>query len=203
MSPRFPRDANDSDGILGAADGALLAAKARGRDCVHSYGDEAPAIMPAEADESPLSGLGYRFAVRAGLTHEEAVALAAALQVLGTSRPGPQLHLAGENGAGPGPGSGGPAPAFSHLFSALLYGTERWDGRGYPEGLRGESIPRVARAFAVLRAYAADSREPVTAVRAGAGKSFDPRMVNRFLAFLAEEARRWSPLDSRDARMGP
>ena len=82
-----------------------------------------------------------------------------------------------------------------HLFEALLYGTERWDGAGYPEGLRGESIPRVARAFAVLRAYSHQGVDSGATLRAEAGRRFDPRMVNRFLAFLGEEASHWNPLD--------
>ena len=36
-------------------------------------------------------------------------------------------------------------------FEALLYGTENWDGSGYPEGLAASAIPRVARAYAVCR----------------------------------------------------
>ena len=73
---------------------------------------------------------------------------------------------------------------------------------GYPEGLRGESIPRVARALAVLRAYARDSADAAPALRAQAGHQFDPRMVNRFLAFLGEEASRWNPLAAADAAGG-
>ncbi len=104
--------------------------------------------------------------------------------------------------APPASGRRGPSPhrrrgdgaSVDHLFAALLYGTERWDGSGYPEGLRGESIPRVARAFAVLRAYSRDGADGGAALRAQAGRRFDPRMVNRFLAFLGEEASRWNPL---------
>ena len=40
-----------------------------------------------------------------------------------------------------GDSDGRPLPAVGRLFEALLYGTERWDGRGYPEGLRGEAHP--------------------------------------------------------------
>ena len=88
-----------------------------------------------------------------------------------------------------------PATPVDYLITALLYSTERWDGAGYPEGLRGESIPRVARAFAVLRGYAEGGVGGGTLLRAEAGRRFDPRMVNRFLAFLGEEASRWNPLD--------
>ena len=184
----FPGNGADNDAILGAADAALLEAKVRGRNRVHTYGDAEPAKPP---HETPLAALGYRFAQRAGLSVEEATALAAALHVVESSRSSPDLRVAGAKSNEPG----GPAPMFTQLFSALLYGTERWDGRGYPEGLRGESIPRVARAFAVLRAYADGGPEPGAQIRAQSGKQFDPRMVNRLLTFLSEEARRWNPLD--------
>ncbi|HMK92196.1 MAG TPA: diguanylate cyclase [Thermoleophilia bacterium] len=186
----FPGDASDTDGILGAADASLLSAKARGRDCVHTFGiDQAAEPLPPEV-ESALSALGQRFALRIGLSGEEARALSAALQVVERARPAAELRLAGRNGD-----QRGPAPTVSHLFAALLYGTERWDGGGYPEGLRGDSIPPIARAFAVVRAYAAGGRDAAAEVRAGSGRQFDPRMVNRLLAFVAEEASRYDPLD--------
>ncbi len=192
----FPRHAGDTGGIIGAADAALLAAKARGRNCVYTFGDdEEPSA--GLAGQTPLAALGQRFALRAGLSQGEAVALAGALHVLASSLSSPSLAV-----AAPAPGVGGAAPAIDHLFAALLYGTERWDGSGYPEGLRGESIPRVARAFAVLRAYSHDGTDGGASLRAEAGHQFDPRMVNRFLAFLGEEASRWNPLDGVAAERG-
>jgi diguanylate cyclase (GGDEF)-like protein len=188
----FARHADDTDGILGAADAALLCAKARGRNCVYTFGDDEPVAL---AGQTPLSGLARRFAASADFSTEETDALATALQALET---------AGGAAAGlrvvVGPVSAGgsatpPTPAVDHLVAALLYGTERWDGAGYPEGLRGESIPRVARAFAVLRAYVRDGANGGAALRAESGRRFDPRMVNRFLAFLGEEANHWNPLD--------
>ncbi len=69
---------------------------------------------------------------------------------------------------------------------------ERWDGKGYPRGLKGEEIPLVARIFAVIdvwdaltsdRPYrAAWSREQALAeIRVQAGTQFDPNIVNMFL----------------------
>jgi putative nucleotidyltransferase with HDIG domain len=68
---------------------------------------------------------------------------------------------------------------------------ERWDGRGYPDGLRGEEIPLAARVFAVAdvldalttdRPYRAAS--PLSMARAmivaESGKQFDPRVVDAF-----------------------
>ncbi len=70
---------------------------------------------------------------------------------------------------------------------------ERWDGLGYPDGLAGESIPLLARIFAVADVYdALISPRPykpawtheaaVAEIRAQSGKQFDPVVVAAFLA---------------------
>jgi putative nucleotidyltransferase with HDIG domain len=69
---------------------------------------------------------------------------------------------------------------------------EKWDGSGYPRGLKGEQIPLAARVFAVVdvwdalrsdRPYRkARPREMVYAyIREQSGKHFDPRVVEAFL----------------------
>jgi putative nucleotidyltransferase with HDIG domain len=72
---------------------------------------------------------------------------------------------------------------------------EKWDGSGYPRGLKGDRIPLAARIFAVVdvwdalssdRAYrpalpAAEVREHI---RAGAGTHFDPEVVRAFLEIV-------------------
>ena len=65
---------------------------------------------------------------------------------------------------------------------------ERWDGRGYPDGLAGEDIPLEARIIFVCDAYHAMTTdrpyrrqlghaEAVRRLRDGAGAQFDPRVV--------------------------
>jgi diguanylate cyclase (GGDEF)-like protein len=72
---------------------------------------------------------------------------------------------------------------------------ERWDGGGYPDGLRAKQIPLGARIVLVCDAYhamtsdrpyrAAMSEDDARAeLRAGAGTQFDPRVVDGFLAVL-------------------
>lgn len=39
------------------------------------------------------------------------------------------------------------------VAEAILALHERWDGQGYPFGLRGEEIPLIARLFAIVEAY--------------------------------------------------
>jgi len=75
---------------------------------------------------------------------------------------------------------------------------EKWDGTGYPEGVKGEQIPIAARIFAVVdvwdaltsdRSYRdAWSREKVIEyIRSESGKHFDPRVVETFLSFILNE----------------
>ncbi|WP_298482906.1 HD domain-containing phosphohydrolase [uncultured Chloroflexus sp.] len=74
---------------------------------------------------------------------------------------------------------------------------EKWDGTGYPRGLRGEEIPLAARIFAVADVYdaltsdrpyrTAWSRERALAyIREQAGSHFDPRVVAVFEQVIAE-----------------
>ena len=69
---------------------------------------------------------------------------------------------------------------------------EKWDGSGYPRGLRGEEIPFAARIFAVVDVWDALTserpyREPMDTaevrqhIRDGAGSHFDPQVVEAFL----------------------
>jgi HD-GYP domain-containing protein (c-di-GMP phosphodiesterase class II) len=75
---------------------------------------------------------------------------------------------------------------------------ERWDGSGYPQGLRGESIPLAARVFAVVDVWDAlranrPYRDPWPAEKAinyisgNSGILFDPRVVAAFLELVGVE----------------
>ncbi|MCX7897764.1 MAG: response regulator [Rhodocyclaceae bacterium] len=68
---------------------------------------------------------------------------------------------------------------------------ERWDGKGYPDGLQGESIPLAARIMAVSDVYDAlvtfrpykkiySHEEAVEIIRAERGAHFDPDLVDVF-----------------------
>ncbi len=75
---------------------------------------------------------------------------------------------------------------------------ERWDGEGYPRGLKGEEIPLGARIFAVADAFDAMTsyrpyRDPHTyqkardEIRKGSGNQFDPQVVTAFLAISRDQ----------------
>jgi len=72
---------------------------------------------------------------------------------------------------------------------------EKWDGTGYPGGLKGEEIPLEARITALVDVYDAVSnrrryKEPwpedkvIELIQQGSGTHFDPRLVALFLANL-------------------
>ena len=78
------------------------------------------------------------------------------------------------------------------------YHHEKWDGSGYPDGLKGEQIPLYARIFAIVDVYDAltndrpyrpawTTEQTVEYIRAESGKHFDPAIVETFLNQLARE----------------
>lgn len=78
---------------------------------------------------------------------------------------------------------------------------ERWDGQGYPDGLRGEEIPLAARVLAVADAYDAmttdrpyrtglSPEEARSRIQAGSGSQFDPAVVEAFM----RQCDRWADL---------
>jgi len=75
---------------------------------------------------------------------------------------------------------------------------EKWDGSGYPRGLKGDQIPLAARIFAIVNAWdvltsAHPSRQVRTKVEARqkiiaeSGVLFDPGIVKAFLAMIDRE----------------
>lgn len=69
---------------------------------------------------------------------------------------------------------------------------ERWDGKGYPDGLAGETIPLISRVIAVVDAYEAmtsdrayrkalPQKEALERLKRGAGSQFDPLIVEVFV----------------------
>jgi HD-GYP domain-containing protein (c-di-GMP phosphodiesterase class II) len=78
-------------------------------------------------------------------------------------------------------------------LDAVAYHHERWDGRGYPDGLAGNAIPLLGRIVGVVDAYdAMTSDRPYRAgmpaadalaeIERGRGRQFDPVVVDAFMA---------------------
>jgi HD-GYP domain-containing protein (c-di-GMP phosphodiesterase class II) len=84
-------------------------------------------------------------------------------------------------------------PFLSDLaHDVVAYHHERWDGAGYPWGLRGKAIPLAARIFAVADAFDALTNDrpyrrarsvaaAITEIQDAAGSQFDPAVVAAFV----------------------
>ena len=90
----------------------------------------------------------------------------------------------------------GAVPGLEGALDAVQHHHERWDGDGYPFGLRGEDTPLIARLMAVADAFSAMTtdrpyRQGMDATRAqsilesGVGTQWDPECVAALLRALA------------------
>lgn len=90
------------------------------------------------------------------------------------------------------------SPHLKSMLPGILYHHERWDGKGYPKGLKGEEIPLIARIIAVIDAYHAmmtkrphcnprSVEDARTELRRGSGAQFDPNIVEIFIGILEHE----------------
>ena len=84
-----------------------------------------------------------------------------------------------------------------NVMQGLLYHHERYDGRGYPEGLKGKDIPLYGRIIAVADAFDAMSSNRVyrrqmdfdyvlNEIRKGRGTQFDPEIADILLKLIDE-----------------
>jgi putative nucleotidyltransferase with HDIG domain len=85
-----------------------------------------------------------------------------------------------------------PLRSAASLLSIIRHHHERIDGRGYPDGLTGDSIPLLARIVAICDAYDAmisdrpyrpgrTPQEAISVLRQGAGSQWDARLVDIFV----------------------
>ena len=89
--------------------------------------------------------------------------------------------------------------SLSDASKIVYHHHERYDGEGYPDGLKGESIPLGSRIIAVIDAYdAMTSRRPyrealskeeaIMELKKHAGTQFDRKVVEAFLKVLERNA---------------
>ncbi|MFA6850613.1 MAG: diguanylate cyclase, partial [Selenomonadaceae bacterium] len=87
---------------------------------------------------------------------------------------------------------------FSEIADYVLEHQERWDGKGYPRGLKGEKISIQARIIAVAdsfdamtthRAYGTvlSEKEAIDEIRKCSGKQFDPNIARIFIERVLEK----------------
>jgi putative nucleotidyltransferase with HDIG domain len=89
------------------------------------------------------------------------------------------------------------------IVAPIIYShQEKYDGTGYPEGLKGEEIPLSSRILGVVDAYdamtnqrvysrARSSDEATSELLRLSGRQFDPMVVDKFLMVLAQSNGKW------------
>jgi len=103
-------------------------------------------------------------------------------------------------------------PALRSMTDAVLYHHERYDGEGYPSGLRGEEIPLEARVVCVADCFSAMTSErpyrsaltvdeACAELESCAGTQFDPRVVRLFVEQVRAHPPREEALSSLAAAM--
>ncbi len=108
------------------------------------------------------------------------------------------------------------SPDLHHVAELILHHHERWDGQGYPKGLKGKDIPVECRIIAIVDAFDAmindrpyrkglTPEEALQELKTNSGFQFDPELVIKFesilkdkglvtttLAAASESAKNWS-----------
>jgi len=86
-------------------------------------------------------------------------------------------------------------PSMSKLAECVLYHHEKYDGTGYPEGLKGEEIPLISRIIHLVDAYdvmingcvykdTMTKQEALEEIKALSGRQFDPLVVTQFIEYM-------------------
>ncbi|MHB0866806.1 MAG: bifunctional diguanylate cyclase/phosphohydrolase [Thermoleophilia bacterium] len=236
----YPRCATDKDGLIAAADSALLFSKRKGRNQVSYFLDLtntdlsqsdieelsdrlggaglktisalAEAVNSSDgysaADSQQITDASRSVAAALGMSEEQTESLILATKLHDIGKVGiPDSILSKKEALSAAeisrvrqhPAIGQrilhEATAVKDVISAILYHHENWDGSGYPEQLKGEDIPVMARAVSIADAFRAMTsnrpyrnaltpQQAIAQLREGAGKQFDPTLVELFIQAL-------------------
>lgn len=82
------------------------------------------------------------------------------------------------------------------IAEAILHHHERWDGKGYPQGIKGKEIPLLSRIISVVDTYdvitherpyrqTMSHEEALEEIKKCAGAQFDPEFVQAFVQMMA------------------
>ena len=85
----------------------------------------------------------------------------------------------------------------SHIGKGILAHHEHWDGGGYPQGLKFEEIPLIARLFSIVEAYEVMTHErsykptyskerAIKELNDYSGTQFDPNLVELFISYISK-----------------
>lgn len=132
--------------------------------------------------------------IQAGLLHDVGKLLISDRILVKPSSLTPEEYRAIQNHAEFGKNILSQYPAFSEVSEIVAQHHERWDGLGYPAGLRGEQIHPLARAISILDAFSAmvmdrpyhrgiSEESALTEIERCSGTQFDPYYVERFAAY--------------------
>jgi HD-GYP domain-containing protein (c-di-GMP phosphodiesterase class II) len=83
----------------------------------------------------------------------------------------------------------------AHISDGILCHHERWDGKGYPQGLKEKDIPRISRILNIVDAYdimthstvyksAIPHEDAIDEIISCSGKQFDPYYAREFVKFM-------------------
>jgi diguanylate cyclase (GGDEF)-like protein len=90
------------------------------------------------------------------------------------------------------------APELAHIADEILAHHEKYDGTGYPNGLKGESIPLISRIINVVDSFDAITNKRVykdalsfdyaiEELKKCSGTQFDPRIVEKFIEIITKK----------------
>jgi len=209
-----PDDARDASAALRLADSRMYAAKISG----HPSSEQRMAGALTRMLDERHPGLGHHVAVVATLATACAERLGLSADDVGSVQRAAELHDLGKvaipsailTKRGPlsddewefmrdhsviGERILAGVPALAEVAQMVRSSHERWDGRGYPDGLAGAEIPIGARIIAAADAYCAmtearpyaDARSPASArneLQACSGAQFDPAVITAFVVAL-------------------